>query len=111
MPSPRSAFNNSISAAFGTVTASYAAIGSPTAFPLEWITIISTLNQDIILSTDGVNNMVYIPSGSPVIPLLVGAFRDKDVNALPSSTQFYIKSNSTLPTSGSISIVGVGLLS
>jgi len=111
MPSPKTIFNPAIHAAFGTVTASYTKIGSPLTIPIESINIVNNFNQDVILSTDGITDMLYLPNGSFSISLNSGAFRDKDVCAIPANTQFYIKAASTLPTSGSLSIIALGLSS
>ena len=77
--------------AFGSVGASFAALGSPLSNPITVLHIRSTLNQDVYLSFDGSTDHVYVGAGDLV-------FYDIGTNKygggkllLPKGTQIYQK--------------------
>src|SRR5579863_9398581 len=110
MNTSRSTFNPAIFVQAGAVGATYAAFGSPTTLPLQWISIYSTLNDDVMLSIDGSTDVIYIPTGASSVTLNLGLFTQTSSTALPQGTQFFAKAVSTLPTTGALSIIGVGLI-
>ena len=52
------------SVAFGSITGSYVALGSPLAYPARIICFTNTTDQDVFLSTDGSTNQILVPAGS-----------------------------------------------
>ena len=105
----RTAFIPLIKVAFGAVTGAYAPIGSPLPFPIQSLVIENSLNQDVILSTDGVTDMFEVLAGPEAISLDVGSFQKDIQNGLPKGTQFFIKNDGVAPTSGKLTIQGVGM--
>lgn len=90
--------------AFGGISGTYAVVGAPLTVLGRIIVVVNSTNGNLFLSTDGVNNMIFVPASS---------FREYDLSAnrnrtaeefvLPISTQFYVK-QSTAPTSGDVYI-------
>lgn len=93
-----------ISVAHGSITGSYANLGSPTGEPLIKVRFVNGCNTAMWVSIDGTNNHFFVlPSSSPDDDL-----QDKAVDrvlALPKSTQFRIKYDSA-PSSGTFVIQG-----
>lgn len=91
--------------AFGGISGSYAAIGSPTTHRIRSFCISNNTQGDMYFSIDGSSDQMFVPASS---------FRLYDVQSninprlddgyvLPVGTQFYVK-QITAPTSGSVYI-------
>ena len=92
------------SLAFGSISGTYAAIGTPFDYPVRLICISNNTDGDIILSTNAVTDMLFIPAGS--FKLFDFNTNRKNVDqmwVLPVGTQFYVK-QSTAPTENSVYI-------
>jgi len=97
------------SLAFGGISGTYAAVGTPLAHAWSIFCITNNTDGDMFFSVDGTNNNIFTPAYS---------FRlyDLSTNAPPINvndsllmavgTQFYVK-QSTAPTVGSVYIEGV----
>ena len=74
-----------------TVTASYAALGSPLAHPARLIKFTNNANVDVTISWDGVNDNEFLPRGSFLL-LDVTTNHSMPLNfEIQQGTQFYVK--------------------
>lgn len=92
---------------FGSISGTFAAVGSILTNPLRLIKILNTGNADVIISFDQVTNHIYLPATS---------FDLYDLNAnqspdcefkLQANTQVYAKQASGALSSGGIYVMGV----
>ena len=93
-----------ISVAHGSITGSYANLGSPTDNPLFMVRFVNGCNTAMWVSIDGTNNHFYVLPTSSESDSLQDKAVDK-VLALPKGTQFRIKYDSS-PSSGTFVIQG-----
>lgn len=91
--------------AFGSVAATYTAVGTPTTNAVRLICFTNTTNADVYFSDDGINNKIIVAAGGFKL-LDVCSNRDDSngVYLLPSNTQWYVKRVSGAPGSGSVYI-------
>lgn len=102
MPSSVVVFGTLRSVAFGSITGSYTALGSPFAHPVRIIRIINNTNTDVFISLDGTNNNMYLPAGTFVLyDFTTNRELISPYFVIPNGTQLYIKYN-TSPASGSV---------
>lgn len=95
-------FDTIRSLAFGSISGSYAAIGTPTTINARLICITNTTDTDMFISTDGVNNMLIVPHGSfKLFDLQTNRFSLDQQFVVPINTQFYVK-QVTAPGSGTV---------
>jgi hypothetical protein len=97
------------SLAFGSISGSYAALGSPLGFNWKMFKITNNTDGDMFISTDGTTDNLFVPATSFVL-------YDLSTNAPPVSvndtfcmaigTQFYVK-QSTSPSTGAVYIEGI----
>lgn len=102
-------FDTLRSLAFGGISGTYAAIGTPLAHNWREFRIINATNGDVFISVDGTNNNFFLPANSYVL-------WDLSTNGAPTNnlddfvmsinTQFYVK-QSTAPSSGAVYIEGI----
>lgn len=92
------------SLAFGSVGASYTAVGSAFLHPISILYILNSTNESVWISFDGVVDHAPIPAGSFLLLDLttnkanaIGVFVEK-------GTQMYTKRLSGAPTSGAVYI-------
>lgn len=86
--------------AFGSITSSYTALGSPLTFHARLIIFTNTTNGNVYVSTDGTTNHLKIaPSCFKLLDLTTNRVQD-DGLFQAKGTQFYIKSADSL-SSGS----------
>src|ERR1051325_11304160 len=100
----RAYFDTLRSAATAAIGATYATIG--TAFTDRPVVIKFTnlTNGDVVVSTDGVNDMLFLPAGAfTLIDIRTNAPNETDLT-LPVGTQFYVKDGTTPSTTGSFYI-------
>lgn len=87
--------------AFGSITGSYAALGTPLADHIRLITFQNATNQDIDVSFDGsTDNLRMPPNSFKLLDLSANKIKD-DGLFLASGTQIYIKYTGTLGSSNS----------
>lgn len=85
------AFDALRSAAFGSVGASYAALGDPLSRPAVALILSSSLDKDVLISTDGSTDMIYLGAAA-TITIGFGANGEAgDRFYLPKGTQLYQK--------------------
>jgi len=82
------------SVAFGSITNSYTALGTPLTHVTRLIRFINDTDTAMFISTDAVNNMLYLPAGSFILfDLTTNREASGDIFAFAKGTQFYIKYN------------------
>lgn len=90
------------SLAFGSISASYAAVGSATAHGGRLICLTNDTNGDVFFSLDGVNDHFFVANGSFKLFDFTSNQRNCDQKfELRSGTIFYVK-QSTAPSAGSV---------
>jgi len=90
--------------AFGGISGTYAVLGSALSFPARMFKITNNTNGDLFISTDGTNNMLFVPAGGfTLYDCSTNAANVKvtDNFLVPNGTQFYVK-QSTAPTTGAV---------
>ncbi len=100
-------FDTLRSIAFGSISGTYAAVGTPLDVQARIICFTNTTQGDMILSTDSTNasGQILIPAGSfKLYDLTANLVPGKDDSfVIAKATQFYVK-QSTAPVSGSVYI-------
>ena len=97
-------FDTLRSLAFGSISGTFAAVGTPTTQNARLICITNTCDTDMFFSVDGSNNQLYVPSKSfKLFDLCTNRTHVDQVFVLPIGTQFYVKQVSA-PGSGSVII-------
>ena len=93
------------SLAFGSISGTYAEVGTSFANPISLICITNNTAGDMLLSTDAVDDHLFIAAGSfKLFDIATNARRvNTDDFVFPVGTQFYVK-QLTAPTSGSVYI-------
>lgn len=102
-------FDTIRSIAAGSLSGSYATVGSALAHNWRIVKFTNNTDGDLLLSTDGTTNMIFVPAGSFTLydlstnapPVMVS-----DCLELALGTQFYAKT-STAATTGSLWIEGI----
>jgi hypothetical protein len=93
------------SVAFGSITGSYVALGTPLGFPARIICFTNTTDKDVLLSMNGVNDQLLVPAGS--FKLFDVTTNHKPVNqddfCFAIGTQWYVKYTAA-PGSGAVYI-------
>ncbi len=99
----RVAFEPIREVAFGAVGATYGAIGTALVDHARLVRIVSTLNTDVYISVDGVNDNIRMAAGSFFIMDLSSNKVHDDGLFLSVGTIFYVKQSSAgAPGSGGI---------
>lgn len=90
------------SLAHGSISASYAAIGSAITQPIRLFCVTNNTNGDMLFSLDGSTDQLFVAQGSFKLFDVASNRDDQDgYLALPANTTFYVK-QSTAPSSGSV---------
>lgn len=93
------------SLAFGSISGSYAAVGTATANPTRLICFTNNTDGDMLFSRDGSTDELFVAAGS--FKLFDIATNHRPVNqddlVFEQGTQWYVK-QSTAPTEGSVYI-------
>ena len=93
------------SLAFGSVSGTYARIGTPLAFPSRIFWLQNLTDVSVFISLDGITNHMYLISGEAFI--LDNTSNKTNVGGslcFAQGTQFYAKDDGGAPTSGQITI-------
>jgi hypothetical protein len=97
-------FDTLRSLAFGSISGSYAAVGSQFANPVRLICFTNNTDGDMFFSVDGVNNNLFVAAGSfKLFDLTTNRTNQAQYWMLPIGTQFYVK-QSTAPSKGAVYI-------
>jgi hypothetical protein len=89
------------SLAFGSISGTYAALGSVFLHPMRIIRIINTTVGDVIISFDGIVDHLFVPAGSFVLYDFCSDTEPSLPFLVASRTQIYCK-QSTAPVSGAV---------
>jgi hypothetical protein len=97
-------FDTLRSLAFGSISGTYAAVGTKLTYPARLLVITNGTNGDLFLSTDGSNDMLFLAQNSfKLFDLSTNRLNVDQMFVVPAATQFYVK-QSTAPSSGSVYI-------
>lgn len=95
-------FDTLRSLAFGSISGTYAAVGSSFQNPVRLICITNNTDGDMLFSFDGVNNHVFVPSHSfKLFDLTTNRQQNENSFEIIAGTQVYVK-QSTAASSGSV---------
>lgn len=87
--------------AFGSITNAYLPFGTPLGHQTRMMRFVNDTDAGIFISTDAVNNMLYIPAGSFILyDLCTNRENEATTFCFIPGTQFYIKYN-TAPSKNS----------
>lgn len=86
---------------FGSITSSYAALGSPVTGHIRLMNLVNSTNEDVLFSFDGINDHVRLYQGSFQLFDFTTNKVQEDGFFLPQGTQIYVKYASA-PSSGSV---------
>jgi len=91
--------------AFGDISGTYAAVGSPQAFQARIICFTNTTDKDMLFSMDGVTDQLIVAKGGFKLFDITTNHRpaNQDDFCFAIGTQWYVKQTSA-PTSGSVYI-------
>ena len=96
---------------FSGISGTFATIGTPLAHQARLICVTNNTNGDMIFSTDGSSNQLFIPKNSfKLFDLTTNRQNNAPTFVIPPGTQFYVK-QSTAATSGDVyveCIYGIG---
>jgi hypothetical protein len=90
----------------GSISGTYAAIGTPFAHPMRLLKIINTCNTDMVISFDGINDNDYVPAGSFSLYDLTTNQYSTAGWFFRINTQVYAKQTSA-PGSGSVYVIAM----
>lgn len=97
-------FDTLRSLAFGSISGSYAAVGSQLGFPVRLICFTNNTDGDMFVSVDGSTNCLFIAAGSfKLFDIGTNRILPAPMWSIASGTQFYIK-QSTAPSKGAFYI-------
>lgn len=95
------------SLAFGSISGTYAAVGTPLIHSARVIVIDNTTDADVFISFDGINNQIIIIAHSgKIIDFSSNRTEPVGVLELPSNTTVYVKQVSA-PSSGSVYVTSM----
>lgn len=91
------------SLAFGSISGSYAAIGTPTTHPVRLFCITNDTEGDMLFSLDGATDHMFLKAGSfKLFDVQSNISPGTEANfVFDSGTKFFVK-QSTAPVSGSV---------
>ena len=95
------------SLAHGSISGTYAAVGSPTTYPARIVCITNNTDGDMIFSTNNSSDMLFVATKSyKTFDFTTNRLSTDATFSLPAGTQFYVK-QSTAPSSGSVYIEAI----
>ena len=88
--------------AHGSITNSLVALGAPFGHQVRMMRIINNTDGDMLFSTDGTNNMLFVPAGSFVLyDVTTNRESQAETFVFAVGTQMYIQYNSS-PSKGDV---------
>jgi len=98
-------FSPYVSLAFGGISGSYAAVGSPTTVLVRGLCFTNNTEGDMIFTNDTDSDKIFVKAGSFKLWDIQANINPQfdDMYVLPIGTQFYVK-QSTAPVSGAVFI-------
>lgn len=94
------------STGFAAIGAGYVPLGLPLPIAVQEVIITSSLNTAVIISMDGVTDMIFLAAGGTFPYLADGLVFPNGLSAVPQGTQFYVKQAVGAPASGSVFLMG-----
>lgn len=92
--------------AFGSIAATYNAIGTATTRPARSITFVNGTDEVLIFSTDGTNDFVAVPISSSVTINFTASRTNEEDAFFPVGTVFFVRHlTGAAPTEGLAGIV------
>lgn len=102
MPSQVVAFDNLRSLANGSISGTYAAVGTPFSSQVRLICLTNNTDGDMIFTINPLVDQLFIPRGSfKLFDLTSNRGLNNTIFVLQPGTQFYVKQSSA-PTTGSV---------
>lgn len=96
------------SLAFGSISGTYAQVGSGLLAPCKLICFTNNTDGDCFFSDDGVNNKLFIAAGSfKLFDCVTNRLGNQVYWVFATGTQFWVK-QSTAPTKGAVYIEVLG---
>jgi hypothetical protein len=96
------------SLAFGSISGTYAALGSAFTFDARLICITNDTNGDMFFSIDGVHDQLFVAATSfKLFDLNTNRVLQQQLWILPIGTQFYVR-QSTSPSTGAVYLEVLG---
>jgi hypothetical protein len=91
--------------AFGSIGATYTAVGTPTSYQARIICFTNTTNEDVLFSMDAVHDQLIVPAGSFKLFDITTNHRpvNQDDFCLAAGIQWYVK-YAAVPASGAVYI-------
>lgn len=102
----RAAFETLRTLAFGSISGSFAAVGTPLLNPARLVHVYNGCNTDMEFSIDGTNAHFYVPAGGFILFDFTTNHTSPEGFFIPQGTQFYVKQASA-PGSGAVWITVV----
>lgn len=90
------------SLAFGSISASYATLGTPLENDARVVKFTNTSDADVFISWDGTNNHEILPANSFVLIDIAANKQLSSICYITAYTQFYVKQVSGAPTIGAV---------
>ncbi len=87
-----------------SIGATYATVGTTLVHPAVVLTFINNTNGDVLISTDGTNDMLSMSASSFRVFDIRTNSPDPTSYIFPQGTQFYIKDGTTPSTTGTFNI-------
>ncbi len=91
---------------FGSISGTYAAIGTPFGHPMRLIKVVNTCDAGMIISFDGINDNDFIPASSFALYDISTNEAGPDGWFFRTGTQVYVKQLSA-PSSGSVYVTAM----
>jgi hypothetical protein len=91
--------------AAGAITGTYATIGAETSHLMRIIHVVNQTNANIFVSFDGFTDNIFVPAGSFVLYDFESDAKASYDFVLQLNTQMYVRSVTTIPTTGSVYIM------
>jgi hypothetical protein len=92
--------------AFGSISGTYAALGTPFTHPMRLIKIVNTCDTAMNISFDGTTNNDFIPAGSFALYDLTANQETQSGFYFQIGTQVYVK-QATAPSSGAVYLIAL----
>lgn len=104
----RVAFEALRTLAFGSISTSYAAIGTPLTAPCRIVKIFNGTNLMLRISLDGTTDHDAIPPSTGQVYDITGNREDDGGFFIATGTQFYAKTETGTPSSGNVYLTVIG---
>ena len=98
-------FEDLRSLAFGSISGTYALVGTATNNPVRLIDIDNTTDANLIISFNGIDDKIFVAAnGFKIYDFASNKSNQGGSLDLPAFTLFYVKQESSAPTTGNVYI-------